>query len=269
MVVYTHSKSFSGMKSSIELNMSKVVSSLKLNGLKMNVSKTSVLFLSRKNKRYLLKDKCLSIEGVDILDSHCVKFLGVMVDDKLSWVEHVKFIRQKCFTCLARPRKVFPVLPVHTRNLLFNALVLPHLDYCSVVLGNCSSLQSSKLDRIQKYAMRLITSSPSRTPSEVLRKKLNWMPLIVCRKMQLLMKVHSCMHQFSPSYLCSQFPVNFNLNYRSSRGINKIQQSCPSTNAYKDSSEFRSAALWNSLLADIRVIKSPAMLKIALLHYLN
>ena len=71
--VYTHSKSFTDMKSCLNLNMSRnVVSWLKANGLIMNVGKTNVLFLSRRNKRYLLRDKCLSIDGVDIPASHCV-----------------------------------------------------------------------------------------------------------------------------------------------------------------------------------------------------
>jgi len=71
----------------------------------------------------------------------CGTYLGVMVDDKLSWKEHIATVRKKCFRGLSQLRKLCDVLPVSTKVKLYNALVLPHTDYCSVVWHECGAVQ--------------------------------------------------------------------------------------------------------------------------------
>ena len=61
-----------------------------------------------------------------------MKCLGVMLDDGLSWREQVQLVRKRCFIGLAKLRRLKNVLPSRTKKQLYNALVLPHLDYCSV-----------------------------------------------------------------------------------------------------------------------------------------
>ena len=70
-----------------------------------------------------------------IVRSKAVKCLGVVIDDELNWKEQVKNVRRKCFTGLSKIRRLRNVLPSTTKKQLYNALVLPHMDYCSVVYG--------------------------------------------------------------------------------------------------------------------------------------
>ena len=57
-------------------------------------------------------------------------------------------------------RRLKNVLPSTTKNQLYNALVLPHMDYCSVLWQECSRELRQKLERVQNYGMRLILSQP-------------------------------------------------------------------------------------------------------------
>ena len=70
-----------------------------------------------------------------------MKCLGVVLDDCLKWQEHVAALRRKCFAGLAKLRMLKDVLPVATKRKVYNALVLPHLDYCSVVWQECSMVR--------------------------------------------------------------------------------------------------------------------------------
>ena len=102
-----------------------------------------------------------------------VKCLGVWIDDCLTWKRHIDFVRKKSFHGVARIRRLRSVLPTSIKTKLYKALVLPHLDYCSVVWQECTKdLQRKKVERIQNYGMRLILSKPPRTPSEELRLRL-------------------------------------------------------------------------------------------------
>jgi len=68
------------------------------------------------------------------------------------------------------------VLPPDIKKKIYNAMILPHLDYCSVVWQECMR-DLRKLERVQNYGMHIILAQPSRTPSEELRGKLNWLTL--------------------------------------------------------------------------------------------
>ena len=133
-----------------------------------------------------------------------LKFLGVTVDQELNWKEHVVGIRKRCLASLAQLKRIFPSLPIKTRIMLYNALVLPHLDYCSCIWNSCGVDGRNKIERVQNYAMRLIMSAEPRTPSAELRSKLSWMTLQNRRNMQVISKVHRCLQNKAPHYLCSK-----------------------------------------------------------------
>ena len=69
-----------------------------------------------------------------------VKCLGVVLDDCLTWRKQIGSIRRKCFAGLAKIRRWSQVLPMKlkTKKELYNGLVLPYLDYCSIVWQECS-----------------------------------------------------------------------------------------------------------------------------------
>ena len=101
-----------------------------------------------------------------------VKYLGAWIDEGLSWRDHIEAMRRKCYGGLAKISQLRDSLPAVTKKRVYNALVLPHLDYCCVVWQECGKVLQQKLERIQNYGMRLICAKPPRTPSEDLRKSL-------------------------------------------------------------------------------------------------
>ena len=74
-------------------------------------------------------------------------------------------VRKKAFAAIGCIRRVSQYLPVKIRKMLYNSLVLPHLDYCSTVWHSCNQTLSQSLERTQNYAMRVILSQPPRTRS--------------------------------------------------------------------------------------------------------
>ena len=106
----------------------------------------------------------LSVNDVEVERRDDEKFLGVVIDSELNWEKHVAAVRKKCFGGLAKLRRLRNTIPVNLRSGLFNALIKPHLDYCSVVSQECSKIQQGKIKQIQNYSMRQILSMPPRTP---------------------------------------------------------------------------------------------------------
>ena len=136
-----------------------------------------------------------------------VKCLGVSIDDGLTWREHVDSLRKKCYCGLPKLRRLRDVLPPETKKV-YNALVLPHLDYCSVVWQECTIELQQKVEQIQNYGMHLILSKTPRTASSDLRATLKWTPLTVRRRLLRMALVHRCVSRQGPEYMRDVFVSN-------------------------------------------------------------
>ena len=104
--------------------------------------------------------------------------------------------------------KVCKSLPTCLRKQLYQSLVLPHLDYYSVVCTECSRADVKKLEGILKRGMRQILQERWDCPSDTMRKKLGWSSLASKRNMLRLMTVKRCMSGRCPHYLKGFFVTN-------------------------------------------------------------
>ena len=105
------------------------------------------------------------------------KCLRLLIDEELKWskqIENVSKLTQKNISMIKRAKSF---LPQKSLKLLYNSLVLPRLDYCSVVWSNRFHSHTTKLQKIQKRAARIILNKTYDTPSAVLFTSLKWMTL--------------------------------------------------------------------------------------------
>lgn len=88
----------------------------------------------------------------------CKVILGVTIDDELNWKEHTGVVCNR----LAKHVGVFYKLkfvPKERLMILYNTLILPHLNYCILVWA-CSSMQNTnRLLILQKKIIRIISHS--------------------------------------------------------------------------------------------------------------
>ena len=98
----------------------------------MNVSKTQMIVLSRRCRAAETKEINVTLRNKAIVRSTKIKYLGVWIDDELKWSEHNAAVRRRCLLGLSKLRRVRDVLPVNITKTVYNALVMPHLDYCTV-----------------------------------------------------------------------------------------------------------------------------------------
>ena len=199
--IYVADRDPNSLSSKLSEDLHKIADWIKANGMKMNVGKTQLMCLSRKRSHDKANSVQVDLSGEHICHQKAVKYLGMIIDSDLNWTQHVKNVRRKSLAGLAAIRKSSTYLPTATRRLLYNALVLPHLDYCSVIYNSCSVSLSDQLERVQNYAMRIILKKPPRTHSESLRQTLGWTTLKKRRQNNILCQVHRCLQGHAPQYL--------------------------------------------------------------------
>ena len=79
-------------------------------------------------------------------------------------------------------RRAKPFVSIETLKYIYQALVQPSFDYCSMVWGNCGEGSKEKLQRLQNRAAGVITGDTYEIRSTDILKKLNWKTLEERRK---------------------------------------------------------------------------------------
>ena len=240
------------------------------NKLQLNVKKTKLLLLSRKRRARELENVEVQIDGQKIERSKTVKCLGVLLDDGLTWKDQVQSVRKRCFVGLAELRRLKDVLPPDTKKKIYNATVLPHLDYCSVVWQECTQDMRKRLERVQNYGMRIILSQPPRTPSKGLRQNMNWMTLEKRREMSRLTLVQRCVLNIAPQCLSGRLKTNAEIGRRVTRGHDNCKLYVPQvkTEWGHKSFTFKGIQEWNSLPPEIRTLRSSTAFRTKLRTYM-
>ena len=64
------------------------------------------------------------------------KYLGVKLNDTMEWSDHIDYIHSKVAKRLGLLKRVKHLLPVKSREIMYNTMIQPILDYGDIVWGN-------------------------------------------------------------------------------------------------------------------------------------
>ena len=106
-----------------------------------------------------------------------VKFLGVLIDEDMKWKSHISNILTNVSRNVGIINKMRDYLPQHILLLLYNSLVLPHLNYCIILWGCCNKYLLERLYKLQKRAVRIVTQSSYLSHSKPLFIRLRILPI--------------------------------------------------------------------------------------------
>ena len=99
-------------------------------------------------------------DGPEIDSVHCHKHLGVIFTDNGKWTEHTNSIVEKVTKQLAVLRKLKYMLNRDVLNKLYTTFIRPHFEYACEVWDNITETDSTRLDRLQHEAARIVTGLP-------------------------------------------------------------------------------------------------------------
>ena len=107
---------------------------LRANKLSLNVAKTELMVIgSRQRLSVQCYDVEIKIDDQIIKSVDHTKSLGLTIDGHLSWSKHVEEICKKVSSAIGALKRVRPFISKGTAIQIYNALIIPHLDYCNPV----------------------------------------------------------------------------------------------------------------------------------------
>ena len=84
------------------------------------------------------------------------KFLGTVIDENLTWKPHINLITSKISKNIGIMFKVGQFLTKEAMKTLYYTLVYPYFHYCNIIWANNYPSRLTRIEILQKRAVRII-----------------------------------------------------------------------------------------------------------------
>ena len=187
---------------------------LKVNELSLNVNKSKFMIFHQPNKSFNVPEILINNILVEHVDNF--NFLGLTLDEKLAWNNHITKISSKISRTIGIINKLKHFLPVNTKITLYNSLILPHINYGILAWG----FKHNKITKLQKKAVRCMSCSNYNAHSEPILKGLNQLKVEDLFTLAKLKFYYKFVHEKLPTRLLSlPFISNRDIHNHDTRNI--------------------------------------------------
>jgi hypothetical protein len=190
------------------------------NGLKLNITKCTVLHLAPRHLLQALSDSGVAVVlgGESLTMPDRVKTLGVVLDRDLTFSDHVTNASQRALGRLRGLYRFRSLLPESAKLQLMQSLVLSVMYYCYPAYGNSISKEDiGRVQKLQNSAIRFIFDLRRFDHVSVYRDAVNMLPMdVVCRLLTCCM-VHKALTLKEPQYLREKLLYREEVSQRSTR----------------------------------------------------
>ena len=219
---------------------------LNANVVSLNIEKTKYMIFRSVKKRLDQKEKIL-VKGNVVERVSSVKFVGVMLDQTLSWNHHIQMVKNKLAKSLGILKLANKTLPKSIIKSLYFSFIYPHLVYCVEVWGNAADVHISQLLKMQKRCIRLIKSVPQRTESAPLFKELGILNIYDIYRLYAICFMFKFIKSLLPGIFDTMFTRNISVALRRTRQINKLKIPRMKSSLYMKSIKYQGVIVWNDI----------------------
>ena len=168
--------------------------------MSLNYSRTSYTIVSRKNNQFT--DFNVKINDKTITRTTCVKYLGVFIDDKLTWSNHIAYLKNKLYRGVGLFHRIRQYLSDSALKSFYFSFVYGHLQFAIGAWGGVGITTLNQLNVLHNKIITAMTYSSFKTMITPLYKQLNLLKLDDIHSLEL----GKIMHKFHSGNL----PDNFN-----------------------------------------------------------
>ncbi|KAF4081256.1 hypothetical protein AMELA_G00159310 [Ameiurus melas] len=235
--------------------------------LKLNLGKSELLVIPAYPS--INQNFTVQLGSLTLMPTRTARNLGVILDDGLTFTDHISATARSCRFILYKIKKIRPYLNKQATQILVQALVISKLDYCNSLLSGLPARSIKPLQMIQNAAACLVFNQPKTTHVTPLFISLHWLPVAACIKFKAFMLTYKTFSRTAPSYLNSLLKV-----YIPSRNLQSTSDRrlvVPTQRGVRSLSRTLTLTIpqwWNALPISIRTAESLTIFKKQLKTYL-
>ena len=244
---YSH-KDLTFLESALNAEMEKIFVWLCANKLSLNMNKSNFVIFHARQKipKQIITIK---VNGYQLKQENCVKYLGIYIDSNLNWKAQVENICKKIRRSIGLLTKIRFYVNKKTLTQLYYALIYPYLLYGVIAWGSASQTVLKPLITLQKKAIRVMTFSKYNDHSSSLFKTMNIIKFIDLIHYQVCIFMHKFHHNQLPITFSDFFKQVSAMHNYNTRHAAKKSYVLPKvkTNYGLSSIKYKGSQIWNSL----------------------
>jgi ribonucleases P/MRP protein subunit RPP40 len=156
-----------------------------INRIKMNIKKANfILFNSQENNF-----NQFSIEGEPICEVKSTKYLGLILDYKLNWSDHISLVRKKMLSMYIALIKARPFINEKIAWQIYYAHIYSHLNHLNPIWSSAADSRISVLKTLQNKSIKVVKKLHWQHPTRNLYNP-QILPLDVMRDFNLLLTIY-------------------------------------------------------------------------------
>ena len=257
-------KNISKLQTVLNTELIKISKWLYMNKLSLNIGKTQYMVFTKKHVN--LDDISIKLAGSEIKHETSLKFLGITIDQNLTWKQHINFICNKISKNIGVLSKL-RTLPKCALKCIYHATISPFFDYGLSVWGSAATCHLERLFRLQKRAIRIIDHSSflSHTPPIFHSQRI----LTLYDRYQYVLGIIMFLwhKKLLPDSLLEYFSLNCDIHNYFTRSAAKFHLPKIRTSLFYYSVIYQGPIIWNSLPMEIRQIDSLNLFKRKMKNY--
>ena len=224
--------------------------------------------LIKSRRRSVKVNGALEISGSKISEVNMASFVGLQIDNHLTWRDHIQMVNRNVRTKVGILFRLRHFVPQNTLLLLYKALIQPHLSYGIEVWGSTYKTNLQCVFYAQKMAMRAITFSSWRTHSKPLFQKLKILDVYNLHSLSVSTFVYDLLNNNLPHSLIEYCQVVEHKYATRGKECGQLYMPTCKTTQGQFSISFIGVKLWNCIPNDIREKRTRVAFRKLLMNHL-
>ena len=155
------------------------------------------MFFGTHSKLPSIEDVHVTCNGTEVEATATYKYLGVILDSKLTFSQHIENIKTKAVPKINSLERISYYVNKDTILYLYKSLVLSQIEYADIVYDGLSKKDSKFLQRIQNKALKSILHLDARTPTSIVHEIAEIDTLEERRRQHVCTQVNKGFHDLS------------------------------------------------------------------------
>jgi hypothetical protein len=244
----------------------------KANKLLLNVSKTNLIVFKTPKCRKDTRSETVYMDGEPLKQVDNERFLGLQVDEDLSWQHQANKVSSTISKKLGMMRRVKNIVGLRTLKTIYNSFILTQLNYGLAIWGGATATVLKRVKLLQKKAIRLLTNAKFRDHTEPRLRALGILKIEHLYKVQVSTLVHDSRLGIAPALLNNMFIRRADtVSTRHTQGkAEDVLVIKGKTGSAKRSFPVRGSEIWNELPNELQTTEKKSKFKNMIKkHYLN
>lgn len=228
----------------------------KANKLSLNLTKTNYIVFCSHRKSIPPQKGNVQIDNIDIPQVKSVKFLGVYVDQHITWNDHIEQITLKIAKNVGILKRISYLLPTKIRLTLYYSMIYPYISYCNMIWASNYNSRLLRIQVLQKKIIRIIAGSPYNSHTAQLFAKFGVLKLVLIKQLQINEFMHRYTYNTLPDSLANFYSLTSDIHSYNTRSITLYRIEFARTNSRRFSIRCTGPEEWNKLPLYLRSISN-------------